>query len=113
MLAPYPVRRSYQQVIRGKKISWDNERVFQTDRRNIYLNSQSNAGEPLAVLDLAWPSGLHEGFSQPVALLSDEPEETERAVNRMGYRHFTDPENFREYVLQEILALEEADAAVS
>lgn len=64
-------------------------------------------GEPLAVLDLAWPNGLQEGYSQPVALLIDEVRETEEAVNRMGYRHFTDPGVFREYVLREILTAEE------
>ncbi len=62
--------------------------------------------EPLAILDLAWPNGLQEGYSQPVALLIDEERETEEAANKAGYRFFTDIESFRSYVQHEILALE-------
>ena len=61
-------------------------------------------GEALAVLDLAWPDGLQEGLSQPVALLIDEGQETEEAANMAGYRYFTDPVAFRSYVQKEILA---------
>ncbi len=67
------------------------------------------SGEPLAVLDLAWPDGLQTGLSQPVALLIDEGPETEEAANRAGYRFFTDVEEFRTYVSREILALEAAE----
>jgi hypothetical protein len=65
-----------------------------------YLDELTDAltGEPLAVLDLAWPSGLQEGYSQPVALLIDEDQETEEAANRVGYRYFTDVNAFRAYV---------------
>ncbi|MDQ3398182.1 MAG: DUF1524 domain-containing protein, partial [Deinococcota bacterium] len=62
------------------------------------------SGEPLALLDLAWPNGLQEGFSQPVALLIDEPREVEELVNRLGYRYFTSPKELQAYVEREILA---------
>ena len=65
-----------------------------------------DTGEPLAVIDLAWPNGLQEGYSQPVALLIDEGRETEEAVNRAGYRYFTDVDAFQKYIKQEILVLE-------
>jgi hypothetical protein len=67
--------------------------------------SDPETGEPLAVLDLAWPDGLQSGLSRPVALLIDEGQETEEAANRAGYRYFTDAESFRLYVQGEILAL--------
>ena len=67
-----------------------------------------DTGEPYGVLDLAWPDGLQAGLSVPVALLIDEPEETEAAANRAGYRFFTDFESFRSYVEREILVLEES-----
>ncbi len=35
----------------------------------LYELTDALTGEPLAVLDLAWPSGLQEGYRQPVALL--------------------------------------------
>ena len=68
--------------------------------------TNAETGELLAVLDLAWPDGLQEGFSQPVALLIDETTEIHDVVNQAGYRFFTDPENFKEYVRREILASE-------
>jgi hypothetical protein len=64
-------------------------------------------GEPLAIFDLAWPQGLQEGYSQPVALLLDEGQEVEEVANRAGYRYFTDVESFRTYVLHEILAADD------
>lgn len=67
-----------------------------------------DSGEAIAILDLAWPNGLQEGLSQPVALLIDEPAEVEEAVNRAGFQFFTTLKAFRGYVKQEILA-ESAD----
>lgn len=67
-------------------------------------------GEQRAVLDLAWPNGLQEGLSQPVALLLDEPRETEEMANRAGYRFFTNANSFRAYVEQQILALSDVAA---
>lgn len=63
-----------------------------------------DTGQPLAILDLAWPNGLQEGLSDPVALLIDEDPETEQIVNAAGYRFFTDVESFKSYVRQHILA---------
>lgn len=66
-------------------------------------------GEPLAVFDLAWPRGVQEQLSQPVALLIDEGEETEVIANRLGYRFFTSLPEFKRYVESEIMAFH-ADA---
>lgn len=46
-------------------------------------------GQVIAMLDLAWPQGIQEGLSEPVALLIDESAETQAAVSAMGYRFFT------------------------
>lgn len=59
--------------------------------------------QPMGVFDLAWPNGLQEGLSEPVALLIDEGKETEEVANKAGYRFFTDPDSFRNYVLKKIL----------
>ena len=66
------------------------------------------SGEPLAVLDLAWPEGLQEGYSQPVALLIDEHTEVEEVVSQAGYRFYTNTEAFKQYVTEEILAIHTA-----
>ena len=67
-----------------------------------------DSGELIAVIDLAWPDGLQEGFSAPVAVLIDESNEVEEAANRAGFHYFTDADDFRQYVFREILALEPA-----
>ncbi len=64
----------------------------------MYELSDLNTGDPIAVLDLAWPNGLQEGYSQPVAVLIDESREIEEVTNRAGYRYFTDLETFEDYV---------------
>jgi hypothetical protein len=70
----------------------------------LYELADPVSGESLAILDIAWPDGLQEGYSQPVALLIDEEKETEDVVSSMGFRFFRNPENFRAYVLRDIIA---------
>jgi hypothetical protein len=69
-----------------------------------YEITDDATGDPLAVLDLAWPDGLQPGYSKPVALLIDEGYETEEAANKAGYLFFTDVDLFRSYVDKDILA---------
>ena len=61
-------------------------------------------GNLLAILDLAWPDGLQEGYSQPVAVLIDEGPEIERVVSQSGFRFYTDVDSLKRYVEEEILA---------
>jgi hypothetical protein len=60
--------------------------------------------QPLAVLDLAWPAGLQENLSEPVALLIDEEEDTLAITSKMGFRCFTDTESLKNYIKTDILA---------
>ncbi|NLI74889.1 MAG: DUF262 domain-containing protein [Candidatus Riflebacteria bacterium] len=60
-------------------------------------------GTPLAILDLAWPSGVQEGLSAPVALILNEGQEVEEAANRLGYRFFKSVGAFKAYIEQEVL----------
>lgn len=62
-------------------------------------------GQPLAVLDLAWPDGLQQGLSSPVAVLIDESEDVEQACSAAGFRFFTNIAAFRKYVERDVLAL--------
>ncbi|MFG0252362.1 MAG: DUF262 domain-containing protein [Phycisphaerales bacterium JB038] len=68
-----------------------------------YELADPRTGEPLALLDLAWPEGLQEGLSHPVAILLDETSRTEEIANAMGFRFFTDRSDFEEYVRSDIL----------
>jgi hypothetical protein len=63
-------------------------------------------GEQKAVFDLAWPHGIQEELSQPVAVLLNETTETIAIASQAGYRCFTAADEFRRYVENEILVLE-------
>jgi hypothetical protein len=64
--------------------------------------------EPVAVLDLAWPDGLQEGYSQPVALIIDEDAQVGQLADHAGFLFFTDPIAFQKYVSRDILAIYDA-----
>jgi hypothetical protein len=61
-------------------------------------------GEQKAVLDLAWPNGIQEELSQPVAVLLNEGNETLAIASTAGFRCFTEVGDFKRYVEVEILA---------
>ena len=63
----------------------------------IYNGSDS---EPSSVLDLAWPEGLQEGYSQPVAILIGENAEAFKAASNAGFKVFTTLQDFERYVTQ-------------
>ena len=61
-------------------------------------------GAPITVFDLAWPDGLQQGLSQPVALLIDEDDKVHEAANQAGFLFFTDIDSFRRYASERIAA---------
>ena len=73
-----------------------------------YDFADAATGAQRAVFDLAWPSGIQEELSQPVAVLLNESTETIGIASQAGYRCFTDTDEFRRYVDSEILAEEPA-----
>jgi len=75
----------------------------------LYELVEEETGEFVDVLDLAWPDGLQEGLTVPVALLIDEEKQTLHAAQSRGFRYFTDLDSFKRYVKKEIF-FEEAMA---
>lgn len=65
-------------------------------------------GNSDAIFDLAWPNGVQEELSQPVAILLNEESEALAVASSAGFRCFTSVETFKAYVEQEILVLEPA-----
>lgn len=65
-------------------------------------------GDQKAVFDLAWPNGIQEELSQPVAVLLNESAATIGIASQAGYRCFTSIDEFQRYVETEILAAEES-----
>jgi hypothetical protein len=63
------------------------------------------SGEQKAVFDLAWPNGIQEELSQPVAVLLNEDSTTITLASQAGFRCFTDGDSFRRYVATEVLAV--------
>ncbi|WP_041555249.1 GmrSD restriction endonuclease domain-containing protein [Nostoc sp. PCC 7524] len=73
---------------------------------SMYELIDTDTGNSVGILDLAWTNGLQEGFSQPVAVLLSEIPGVEKALNQAGYRYFTSLETFQQYVKCEILGIE-------
>ncbi len=61
------------------------------------------SGNQQAIFDLAWPNGIQEELSQPVAMLLNESPETLAIASQAGYRCFTTVGDFKTYIEKEIL----------
>jgi hypothetical protein len=69
-----------------------------------YDFADTETGEQRAIFDLAWPSGVQEELSQPVAVLIDEGSAIISLASEAGFRCFTNAASFRHYVQAEVLA---------
>lgn len=67
-----------------------------------YDYTDPETGEQRAVFDLAWPDGLQEGLSQPVAVLLNEGNETLSFASSAGFRCFTEIDAFKTYLMKEV-----------
>lgn len=65
--------------------------------------TDADTGEQRGVLDLAWPEGLQEGLSQPVAVLLHEDSDILVHANSAGFRCFRDLDAFKRYVEREVV----------
>ena len=61
------------------------------------------SGKAIAIIDLAWPSGIQKGLSEPIALLLNETPETQAIVSKSGYRYYTSCAELKEYLLSTYL----------
>ncbi len=68
-----------------------------------YDFADAATGEQKAVFDLAWPNGIQEELSQPVAVLLNESAKTIATASQAGYRCFTTIAEFQRYVQAEVL----------
>jgi len=69
----------------------------------VFDYTDPDTGEQRAVFDLAWPSGLQEGLSQPVAVILNEEAETLALASSAGFRCFTDINSFKAYIMKEVI----------
>lgn len=68
----------------------------------VYDYSNPETGQQEAIFDLAWPNGIQEGLSEPIAVLLNEGAETITIANNAGFRCFTSVEDFKNYIHKEI-----------
>jgi hypothetical protein len=73
-----------------------------------YDFADPDTGGQQAVFDLAWPNGIQEELSQPVAVLLNEGSGMIAIASQAGYRCFVSTVEFRRYVQTDILAQEVA-----
>jgi hypothetical protein len=71
-----------------------------------YDFADPDTGGQKAVFDLAWPNGIQEELSQPVAVLLNETTSVIAVASQAGYRCFTMTDDFKRYVQTEILVEE-------
>ncbi len=64
--------------------------------------SDPETGESLTIVELGWPNGLQEGYSQPLALVFEINKETEMILNKAGYIYFNSIEALRRYLEEKI-----------
>ncbi|APF20247.1 hypothetical protein Cabys_3501 [Caldithrix abyssi DSM 13497] len=76
-----------------------------------YDFADPETGIQKAVFDLAWPNGIQEELSEPVAILLNEPPEVIALASQARFRCFTSIGEFKEYVRYEILAEEKEKIA--
>ena len=76
-----------------------------------YDFADPETGIQKAVFDLAWPNGIQEELSEPVVVLLNEPPEVIVLASQAGFRCFTTIDEFKQYVLNEILAGDEEKVA--
>jgi hypothetical protein len=77
----------------------------------LYEVSDEHSGDPECILDLAWPEGLQQGLSSPVAIVLEENPAVAICAARRGFRCFESIEDFKHYVCHEVLVTPEAELA--
>ena len=70
-----------------------------------YDFADADTGEQRAMFDLAWPDGIQQELSEPVAVLLNETDDTLSLASGAGFRCFTSSAEFKQYVEREILAV--------
>lgn len=68
-----------------------------------YEHADIESGQQIAVFDLAWPQGLQEELSQPVAVLLNEESEIIALASQAGFRCFTSADSFRSYIERDVI----------
>ena len=107
--SPAPVNGSASEEAEIETLNqWMQQQKLPVGEANFEL-SDAQTGAPIAVFDLAWPKGIQEELTAPIALLLGQNNDALTRANGAGFRCFNDANGLRNYVENEILALEPTD----
>lgn len=90
-----PTKKSEEDEIYEMSL-WMIEQGLNEGTMNHELTDQH--GRVMAIIDLAWPHGIQNGLSEPIALLLNESAETQAIVSQSGYRYYTSTESLKNYI---------------
>lgn len=82
-------------------VSWAIASGFPKPEFNFEVRD-NDTEEVLTIVNVAWPKGLQEGYSQPIALFLDEDDQKAAMLNQAGYRFFSSIEALRNYLQEQI-----------
>ena len=68
-----------------------------------YAFTDAQTGMQKAIFDMAWPNGIQEELSRPIAILLNEEPETIALASQSGFQCFTRTDEFKHYVQSVIL----------
>lgn len=83
-------------------LTWLEERKLPKPELDFEL-CEPDSTDVLTIVDAAWPKGLQEGYSPPVAVVLEESEDAEIWANLLGYRLFTNLPLLYRYIEKEII----------
>ena len=82
-------------------VSWTVANGFPKPEFNFEVRDPDTE-EVLTSVNAAWPKGLQEGFSQPLALFLDEDDQKAAMLNQAGFRFFSSIDALRKYLHEQI-----------
>jgi len=82
-------------------VSWAIANGFPKPELNFEV-TDPNTGQVLTNINAAWPKGLQEEYSQPIALYLEADEQKTAVLNQVGYRFFIGIEALRRYLKEQI-----------
>ncbi|HEX6478365.1 MAG TPA: DUF262 domain-containing protein [Ktedonobacteraceae bacterium] len=88
-------------------VSWVIANGFPKPEQDFEI-SDPITGEVLTIVDAAWPKGLQEEYSQPVALCLEADTQKVAIINQAGYRFFTNIDTLRRYLEEQIEGVKRA-----
>lgn len=93
----YPTTAENEELEIEEMSNWMTENGLNEGCSNFELTDPTS-GDVDAIIDLAWPSGIQNGLSEPIALLLNETAETQAIVSKYGYRYYTSTAELKEFI---------------